>query len=309
MPTSGTSTSATARAARRNVPSPPSTTSASVPSSACTRLSWSPASTAQAAIPCAAHQAKARADSATASSLVGLKANPIRRTGPPVMASPAPRSGRGAHRGSAPPGRAPGTRAARPDLDRRTAAPSSPGASANRKNSRLPAGPSRGEAQRSSGRSPSAQGLLDHALEHDPMDGRVTTTPPGTSPRPASNCGFTRATMCPPGSRQAAIGPSTRPREMNETSTTARAARSPSTAGSRWRALTRSWTTTRRSAASAAASWPRPTSTAWTRAAPRWSRASVKPPVDAPASRQTRPRGSTPNASSAPASFSPPRET
>ena len=30
------------------------------------------------------------------------------------------------------------------------------------------------------------------------------------------------------------------------------------------------------------ASWPRPTSTAWTRAAPRWSRTSVKPPVEAP---------------------------
>ena len=37
--------------------------------------------------------------------------------------------------------------------------------------------------------------------------------------------------------------------------------------------------------------------------APRCSRTSVKPPVDAPTSRQTRPAGSTPNASSAPVSF------
>ncbi len=96
---------------------------------------------------------------------------------------------------------------------------------------------------------------------------------------------------------------------MNETSTTASETRSPSSAGSRARALTRSWTTTRASEATDVASWPRPTSTAWTRDAPRWSNTSVNPPVEAPASRQTRPAGSTPNASSAPASFSPPRDT
>ena len=44
-------------------------------------------------------------------------------------------------------------------------------------------------------------------------------------------------------------------------------------------------------------------------AAPRRSSTSVKPPVEAPTSRQTRPRGSMPNASSAAASFSPPRDT
>ena len=56
-------------------------------------------------------------------------------------------------------------------------------------------------------------------------------------------------------------------------------------------------------------SCPWPTSSAITRAAPRWRRTSVKPPVDAPTSRQSSPAGSTPNASSACASFSPPRET
>ena len=35
----------------------------------------------------------------------------------------------------------------------------------------------------------------------------------------------------------------------------------------------------------------------------------VNPPVDAPKSATTRPRGSTPSASSAPASFTPPRDT
>ena len=43
--------------------------------------------------------------------------------------------------------------------------------------------------------------------------------------------------------------------------------------------------------------------------APRCSRQSVKPPVDAPTSRQRRPRTSTANASSAAASFTPPRDT
>ena len=42
---------------------------------------------------------------------------------------------------------------------------------------------------------------------------------------------------------------------------------------------------------------------------PRWSRTSVKPPVEAPTSRQTSPAGSIPNASSAAASLWPPRLT
>src|SRR5207253_6098598 len=54
---------------------------------------------------------------------------------------------------------------------------------------------------------------------------------------------------------------------------------------------------------------PYPTSTATTRAAPRWSRQSVNPPVDAPASRQSRPSGATAKRSSAAASLPPPRET
>ena len=52
-----------------------------------------------------------------------------------------------------------------------------------------------------------------------------------------------------------------------------------------------------------------PTSIATTRAAPRRSRQSVNPPVDAPASSASRRSGSTPKRSSAAASLSPPRET
>src|SRR5262249_9783823 len=55
--------------------------------------------------------------------------------------------------------------------------------------------------------------------------------------------------------------------------------------------------------------WPRPTSMATTRAAPRCSRQSVNPPVEAPMSRQTLPPTSIPKWSSAAASFKPPRLT
>ncbi len=65
---------------------------------------------------------------------------------------------------------------------------------------------------------------------------------------------------------------------------------------------------TRGSAARRGSSWPRPTSTATTWRAPRLSRTSVKPPVEAPTSRHTRPVGSRPKASRPAASFTPPRE-
>ena len=53
----------------------------------------------------------------------------------------------------------------------------------------------------------------------------------------------------------------------------------------RVRRLVRSMTTTRSSSASRGSSWPCPTSSAYSRRAPRRSRTSLKPPVDAPASR------------------------
>ena len=49
-----------------------------------------------------------------------------------------------------------------------------------------------------------------------------------------------------------------------------------------------------RIAAQRQSSWPWPTSSATTRAAPRWSRTSVKPPVDAPMSSASRPSTSMP---------------
>ena len=57
------------------------------------------------------------------------------------------------------------------------------------------------------------------------------------------------------------------------------------------RASSPSCALTRGSAASRGSNWPWPTSTATTERAPRVSSTSVKPPVEAPTSRQARPRG------------------
>ena len=135
------------------------------------------------------------------------------------------------------------------------------------------------------------------------------TTPSRTRSRPASNCGLTSATMEPPSAaRHEATAASTRRSEMNDTSIVASDVGSPTAAAESARAFVRSWTTTRGSRASRSTSWPRPTSMAWTRLAPRRRRTSVNPPVEAPTSRQTRPFGSTPSGTRAPTSLSPPRE-
>ena len=129
-----------------------------------------------------------------------------------------------------------------------------------------------------------------------------------TSARPASNCGFTSTSACQPGRREPrapAAAPSAR--EMNDTSQVTSCGANGSS--SSVRAFVRSSTVTRGSLRIRGCSWPCPTSSAITRAAPRWSRTSVNPPVEAPRSRQSRPAGSTPNASSAFASLTPARET
>src|SRR3954452_6744683 len=68
-------------------------------------------------------------------------------------------------------------------------------------------------------------------------------------------------------------------------------------------------TVTRGCSRSDQSSSPYATSSAITCSAPACSRQSVKPPVEAPTSRQRRPAGSTPSASSALRSLIPPRET
>ncbi len=97
---------------------------------------------------------------------------------------------------------------------------------------------------------------------------------------------------------------------MNDRSATTTCGGGATRAGSSVRTFTRSSTVTRSSVRSDQASWPYPTSAATTCAAPARSSTSVKPPVDAPASRQRLPATSRPeNAASAPASLCPPRDT
>src|SRR5216683_1918374 len=134
--------------------------------------------------------------------------------------------------------------------------------------------------------------------------GSRTTPPFPTSPLPTWNWGLKRATTSASGAASRRAG-STFSNPMKETSTTMSDTGSGNDSSSR--ALTRSITTTRGSDRSRQCSRPRPTSIAYTRAAPRLSSTSVKPPVDAPMSAHTRPDGSTPKVSSAGASLSAPR--
>ena len=126
---------------------------------------------------------------------------------------------------------------------------------------------------------------------------------------PTSNCGLTSARQSNSGATQPSTAGSTLPREMNETSTTTRSGRTAARRRSMpgvLRARSPSRAGPGAAASRARRRRRRPLTTA---AAPRWSRQSVNPPVEAPTSRQRRPAGSTPNALSAFASLIPPRET
>ena len=135
------------------------------------------------------------------------------------------------------------------------------------------------------------------------------TTPWSVRPWPASNCGLTRATIGRRGASVVATGPRTRSSEMNDTSMTARSIGSGSVAAVSSRAFVRSIETTRGRGGAIRRAGRGPRRERRRGVAPRCSRTSVKPPVEAPTSRQTRPAGSIPNASSAAASLCPPRLT
>ena len=137
--------------------------------------------------------------------------------------------------------------------------------------------------------------------------GSRTTPPRPTRAGPASNWGLTRATTAPPGFTRLRTAGRTNSSEMNDRSSVTRSTVSPRSSGLRKRALVRSRTTTRGSWRRRRSNCPRPTSTAWTRRAPRCRRQSVNPPVEAPRSAATRPSGRMSKTSRAFSSFSPPR--
>src|SRR5215207_2709686 len=193
---------------------------------------------------------------------------------------------------------------------RRSSSSAGPRASQRTRNSTLPSAPFSGDAITSSTWRPASRRPSRTSCSTARCTAGSRTTPPlPMRARPASNCGFTSSTRSPSGAVQRASAGATVTSEMNERSATVRSTAPPRSLGSRWRTLARSRTVTRGSSRSDQASWPRPTSTASTCTAPAWRRQSVKPPVEAPASRARRPRASTSKRSSAAASFSPPRDT
>ena len=125
--------------------------------------------------------------------------------------------------------------------------------------------------------------------------GSRTIPPLPTRARPASNCGFTSRTRSASGRcERASVGRDRDQRDERQVGDGDRSTGPPRSPRSSARTLVRSSTVdTRGSWRSDHASCPRPTSTATTCAAPRCSRQSVNPPVDAPTSSARRPRTST----------------
>ena len=121
-----------------------------------------------------------------------------------------------------------------------------------------------------------------------PLAGSRTTPPRPTRPRPSSNCGLTIASTRAPGAssgdRREDLGEGDEADVDRDQPGRERQIGWGQLAGVE--ALDRD---TRSSLRSHQSSWPRPTSSAITCAAPRCSRQSVKPPVEAPMSRQRRP--------------------
>ena len=265
MPRIGTSTSATARAARRNVPSPPSTTSdvgrrqlaraasSMSPAGACPLRRCRASGTSRR--PARAARRRPRSSGCRRSrSRVGHRSRPGRST----VVDHARRS----RRSRARPRGGRGTRGCPPARGSATAMTSrvpSPSVAARRRR------PARGPRDGSPGRGR--------------RRGRVR-------PAPASNCGLTSATIvAAPARASSATGPRTRPSEMNDTSIDGEVDR----LGQRRRrsASGRSSAPSRRPAGRGAAT--RRAGRARRRerrrgVAPRCSRTSVKPPVEAPTS-------------------------
>src|SRR6185312_5804530 len=191
--------------------------------------------------------------------------------------------------------------------DKASSPTSLPSRRRQRKNSTLPDGPGNGLATAPASRRPSPRAAATTSRNAASRNAGSRTTPPAPNRcLPTSNCGFTIGSSTP--SVHAASAGSTVRSEMNDRSATVSWAGPPISAGVSARTLVRSCTRTRASLRSRQTSCPYPTSTAMTSRAPRSSSTSVKPPVEAPASRQRRPAGSISRASSAPISLWAPRE-
>ena len=125
---------------------------------------------------------------------------------------------------------------------------------------------------------------------------------------PTSNCGLTSATSAAPGRASASAGGSALASEMNDRSATIQSGAG-TCAAVRSRAFSPSIARTRGSARSAGASWPWPTSTAQTSAAPRLEQHLGEAAGRGAEVERHRARRVEPEGVSACRSFSAPRET
>ena len=183
---------------------------------------------------------------------------------------------------------------------------------AHRRYSAFPAGPRTGDAMAPMMLAPaptSAEATLSRAARRSSWS-RTTPRPRLTATWPTSNCGLTRTTRSAPGAARATSVGTTAVREMNDEVGHDEPERFVSVAGVQAphvRPLADSRRADRHAGADGVVrSRRRPPSH---RPLPVWRRQSVKPPVDAPASRQRRSTTTTGKRSSAAASLSPPRET
>src|SRR5262245_36816607 len=177
------------------------------------------------------------------------------------------------------------------------------------RNSTFPFAPVIGEVVEATGVNPTSRAAADTSSRTRAWTAASRMTPLRISLRPASNCGLTSATTSPRGRNTGGTTGRICRSEMKETSIVTMSTGPGRSDGCRCRALKCSITTTRGSLRSVQSICPWPTSSATTRVAPRLSRTSVKPPVDAPMSRASRPSTAMWNVSRAWASFTPPRPT
>ena len=282
MPSRGTSSSMTARAARRNVPSPPRTTRTSVLGSSRWSASRSAAWRRPVVDPVHRPPSRRRAPGARRR----RRWSGCRRTRSGATARRVPAIGRrlGARRSGRAGGA--GTRGCPPAR-----------------------GSAMGSRRAAPGPTPTAASATSRTTRAWTAGSR--TTPPLVSPRPASNWGFTSGTSRRP--RRRSRGDRRRARaasEMNETSTVASETGSGSVVAGQRPGVRPLHGDHARIAPERLCELPAARRRARRHGcAPRCSSTSVKPPVEAPTSRHTRPAGSTPNASSAAASLWPPRLT
>ena len=155
----------------------------------------------------------------------------------------------------------------------------------------LPSAPVIGDGVDGHARQSYLSGRGRHLVEHARVDGRVADDALPPPSRPASNCGFTSATTSAPGCEERRQRRQDVPqRDERDVDGDHEVDRLRGRSAERQAARVDAFVDDdARIVAQRQSSWPWPTSSATTRAAPRCSSTSVKPPVEAPMSSASRP--------------------